>query len=118
MTQRNTEPLSFSRRGSRRLEADFSGGPLTSDAGALLLREAGQRLGLLDALDAAIPDPRLPGLITPSQRPLLARRVLGIALGYEGLNDHASLRHDPFWQTLAEWLTPKADPIFKVTIVP
>jgi hypothetical protein len=102
MTQRNTEPLSFSSLASRRLEVDFSGGSLTSDAGALLLREADKRLGLLDALDAAIPDPRNPDLITHSQRSLLAQRILGIALGYEDLNDHSSLRHDPFWQALAE----------------
>jgi Transposase DDE domain group 1 len=102
MTQRNTESLSFSRLARRRLEADFSGGSLTSDAGALLLREADQRLGLLDALDQAIPDPRQAELITHSQRSLLAQRVFGIALGYEDLNDHATLRHDPFWQALAE----------------
>src|SRR5262245_16187103 len=102
MTQSNTEPLSFSSLGSRRLQADFSGGSLTSDAGALLLREADKRLGLLDALDQAIPDPRNPERITHSQRALLAQRILGIALGYEDLNDHSSLRHDPFWPALAE----------------
>jgi hypothetical protein len=102
MTQRSTEPLSFSSLGRRRLEIDFSGGSLTSDAGAVLLREADKRLGLLDALDRVIPDPRLPELITHSQRSLLAQRVLGIALGYEDLNDHATLRNDPFWQALAE----------------
>jgi hypothetical protein len=102
MTQRNTEALSFSSLGNRRLEADFSGGSLTSDAGALLLREADKRLGLLEALDRVIPDPRNPELITHSQRSLLAQRVLGIALGYEDLNDHSALRHDPFWQALAE----------------
>jgi hypothetical protein len=102
MTQRSTEPLSFSSLGNRRLEADFSGGSLTTDAGALLLREVDKRLGLLDALDRVIPDPRHPQLITHSQRSLLAQRILGIALGYEDLNDHSSLRHDPFWQALAE----------------
>jgi hypothetical protein len=94
--------LSFSRLGSRRIEADFSGGSLTSDAGALLLRQADKRLGLLDALDAVIPDPRNPELICHSQRSLLAQRIFGIALGYEDLNDHSTLRDDPFWQALAE----------------
>jgi hypothetical protein len=102
MTQRNTEALSFSSLGSRRIEADFSGGSLTSDAGALLLREADKRIGLLDALDAVIPDPRNPELICHSQRSLLAQRIFGIALGYEDLNDHSSLRDDPLWQALAE----------------
>jgi hypothetical protein len=102
MTQRSTDPLSFSSLGNRRLQADFSGGSLTSDAGALLLREADKRLGLLDALDRVIPDPRHPQLLTHTQRSLLAQRILGIALGYEDLNDHTDLRHEPFWQALAE----------------
>ena len=102
MTECIRKPLSFSSLGSRRLEADFSGGSLTTDAGALLLREADRRLGLLDALDRVIPDPRNQQLISHSQRSLLAQRIFGIALGYEDLNDHSTLRHDPFWQALAE----------------
>jgi hypothetical protein len=102
MTQRSKELLHFSRLGSRRVEADFSGGSLTSDAGALLLRQADKRIGLLDALDAVIPDPRNPELITHPQRCLLAQRIFGIALGYEDLNDHSTLRDDPLWQALAE----------------
>jgi hypothetical protein len=102
MTERTRNPLSFSSLDRRRLEADFSGGALTTDAGALLLREADRRLGLLDALDRVLPDPRDPERITHSQRSLLAQRVFGIALGYEDLNDHTTLRHDPLWQVLAE----------------
>jgi Transposase DDE domain group 1 len=103
MTERNTSPLSFSSLDRRRVEADFSAGALTTDAGALLLREADRRLGLLDAIDRAIPDPRNPALITHPQRALLAQRVFGIALGYEDLNDHSTLRDDPLWQLLAEY---------------
>jgi hypothetical protein len=102
MTQCSSTPLPFASLGPRRVEADFSGGCLTTDAGALLLREADKRLGLLDALDRAILDPRHPQLISHSQRSLLAQRVLGIALGYEDNNDHTALRHDPLWQALAE----------------
>lgn len=102
MTECNTAPLAFTSLGRRRLEADFAGGHLTTDAGALLLREADRRLGLLDALDAALPDPRHPALLTHPQRALLAQRVFGLACGYEDLNDHDRLRHDPLWQALAE----------------
>jgi hypothetical protein len=102
MTECSNTPLSFASLGSRRVEADFSGGCLTTDAGGLLLREADRRLGLLDALDRAIPDPRDQQLILHPQRSLLAQRVFGIALGYEDLNDHTGLRHDPLWQALAE----------------
>jgi hypothetical protein len=102
MTECIEGPLAFTGLGPRRVEADFSAGCLTTDAGALLLREADRRLGLLDALDAALPDPRNPDLIVHTQRSLLAQRVLGLACGYEDLNDHSSLRHDPLWQALAE----------------
>ena len=102
MTECIEGPLAFSALGPRRVEADFSAGCLTTDAGALLLREADRRLGLLGALDAAIPDPRHPDLILHTQRSLLAQRVFGLACGYEDLNDHSGLRHDPLWQALAE----------------
>jgi hypothetical protein len=111
MTECTTTPLSFSSLGHRRLEADFRGGDLTSDAGALLLREADRRLGLLDALDHAIPDPRYPELTTHPQRALLSQRVFGIALGYEDLNDHTTLRHDPLWQVLADYQPDHDQPL-------
>jgi hypothetical protein len=111
MTECTTTPLSFTTLGRHRLEADFAGGDLTSDAGALLLREADRRLGLLDALDHALPDPRHPDLITHPQRALLAQRIFGIALGYEDLNDHTTLRHDPLWQVLAEYAPEEPQPL-------
>jgi len=103
VTQCSDNTLTFATLGTRQLQADFSGGSLTTDAGALLLREADQRLGLLDALDRCLPDPRDPDLITHPQRALLAQRVFGIATGYEDLNDHQYLRHDPLWQALAQY---------------
>ena len=98
MTGCNPEPLRFSTLGSRAVVADFRGGRLTTDAGALLLREIADRLGLFDALDAAIPDPRHPVFIVHQQRALLAQRVIALALGYEDLNDHQALRADPALQ--------------------
>jgi hypothetical protein len=103
--------LHFANLDSRRLEADFSGGALTTDAGALLLREVDRRLGLLDALDHALPDPRDPERLEHTQRSLLAQRVFGLALGYEDLNDHQQLRHDPLWQLLAERTPDPAQPL-------
>jgi hypothetical protein len=101
-------PLAFAPLGARRLDADFSGGALTTDAGALLLREADRRLGLIDALDRCLPDPRDPDLLTHPQRALLTQRIFGLAAGYEDLNDHQHLRHDPLWQALADY-DPNAD---------
>jgi hypothetical protein len=108
MTQCNRAPLSFSRGKKRNIEADFSGGVITSDAGVLLLREADRQIGLLNALDAAIPDPRNPFFIAHPQRTLLAQRIFGIACGYEDLNDHQRLREDPLWQTVADHPGPDA----------
>jgi Transposase DDE domain group 1 len=101
MTDCSRDSLTFSRLGSKHIVADFHGGRLTTDAGALLLREVEARLGLFDALDAAIPDPRRPELIEHDQKALLAQRITAIACGYEDLNDHQSLRRDPTLQLTA-----------------
>src|SRR4051794_8161349 len=101
MTDCNADPMTFTRLGSRAVLADFQGGRLTTDAGALLLRELADRLGLFEAIDAAIPDPRDPALIIHDQRAMLAQRVTAIALGYEDLNDHQTLRADPALQLAA-----------------
>ena len=102
MTHRTTPPVSFSSVRRRELVAEFTAGHITSDAGLLLLREADRRIGLTAALDAAIPDPRSPERIVHPQRTLLAQRVLGLAAGYEDLNDHGLLRRDPLWQAATD----------------
>lgn len=102
MTDCTTEPLTFSRLKRQNVQADFRGGRLTSDGGGLLLREVDRSLGLIDAIDACIPDPRNPFYIAHSQRTLLAQRIFGIALGYEDLNDHQSLREDSLFHLLCE----------------
>jgi hypothetical protein len=86
----------------RQIEANFSGGNVSSDGGVLLLREADRRLGLVAALDAVLPDPRHPVFIIHRQVDLLRQRIYGLALGYEDLNDHDTLRHDVAWQTALE----------------
>lgn len=106
MTHCNSQPLRFSTLGRRDVVADFGGGRLTTDSGALLLREVADRLGLFDALDSAIPDPRHPLYIVHDQKAMLAQRVIAIALGYEDLNDHLTLRNDPALQ-LAAGISPE-----------
>ncbi len=101
MTECNRDPLNFSSIGSKSVVADFLGGRLTSDAGAILLREVGESTGLFDAVNAAIPDPRDPIFIVHDQRTMIAQRVVAIALGYEDLNDHQTLRADPALQLAA-----------------
>ena len=87
-TQCTTKPLEFKRFGSRRVVADFDGGPITSDAGALLLRRVEQRLSLFDQVADCFIDHRDPNRIQHSLRTLIAQRIVAIALGYEDLNDH------------------------------
>jgi hypothetical protein len=102
MTDCNRQPLFFSNQKNKKIQADFNGGSLTSDAGALLLREVDKHLGLVDAINNCIPDPRNEFFIVHQQRTMLAQRIFAIALGYEDLNDHQSLRDDPLLQIITE----------------
>jgi hypothetical protein len=86
----------------RQIEASFSGGDVSSDAGVMVLRQIDRRLGLTWALDKVLEDRRNPDFITHRQIDLLRQRIYGIALGYEDLNDHGRLRNDPVWQTAVE----------------
>ena len=101
-TQCNTKPLEFEGHGRRRVVADFDGGPITSDAGALLLRRVEQRLSLFDQVADCFTDHRDPDRIQHSLRTLVAQRIVAIALGYEDLNDHDQLRHDPLMALFSE----------------
>jgi len=112
MTECNGQPLLFSSLGTKKILADFDGGDLTSDGGLPLLREVDRKIGLIDALNAAIADPRCPWLIEHDQRTLLAQRIFAIAAGYEDLNDHQTLRDDTLLQAITDRPTCKqADPL-------
>jgi len=85
----------FGKVGRARIEPTFEGYEISSDAGgALLLRQAERKYGLLAAAARCLPDARHPFLITHTRQAQLTQRVFGIALGYEDLNDHARLRTD------------------------
>ena len=78
----------------RRVEASFDGGTITSDAGGLLLGLTDRAIGLIDRFAQCFRDHRDPDLIEHTVRTLVGQRVLGLAMGYEDLNDHDHLRHD------------------------
>ena len=85
----------FGRVGRARIEAAFDGGEISSDAGgALLLRQAERRLGVLAAAAKCLPDDRDPCKVRHSRLSQLKQRVFAIAMGYEDLNDHDTLRED------------------------
>jgi hypothetical protein len=81
--------------------AAFDGGAITSDAGALLLGAADHAIKLTERFAACFHDTRRQHLIEHEVVTLLGQRVFGIALGYEDLNDHDELRHDPMMAVLA-----------------
>jgi hypothetical protein len=86
---------------SRRVVASFDGGSMTSDAGGLLLRATDRALGLVDRFAQCFVDRRDATLIEHTVATLVGQRVFGLALGYEDLNDHDQLRHDPLFAVLA-----------------
>jgi len=79
----------------RRVEAAFDGGSISSDGGALLLGAADRALGLVERFAGCFRDHRQAELVEHEVRTLVGQRVFGQALGYEDLNDHDWLRHDP-----------------------
>lgn len=97
-TDCNSSSIVFTPLGRRKLLAQFDGGQITSDAGVLLLREVADQSKLFQRMAAIVPDPRNPLLIQHDQQTMFAQRVLGIACGWEDLNDHHGLRIDPLMQ--------------------
>jgi hypothetical protein len=92
------EQMMFGRVGRREIEADFSGGAIGSDGGVMLVRQVDRRIGLSATVAKALADPRDPERIRHSLRDLVAQRLYGLCCGYEDLNDHDRLRHDPLLQ--------------------
>jgi len=95
VTECKPEQLSFGSLGRREIVASFDGGMISSDGGALLLSEVDTRIGLIDRLAECFIDGRAQQFVEHPLRHLIAQRVLGLALGYEDLNDHDALRRDP-----------------------
>ena len=93
--------MEFTRHGSRQVLAAFDGGEITSDAGILLLRESDRQLSLSKRMASCFEDHRTPNRIKHSLSDLLAQRTTAMALGYEDLNDHDTLRHDPALRLLS-----------------
>src|SRR5271170_6983978 len=100
-TECSAESSVFGQVEGRPVVAAFDGGALTSDAGGLLLGAADRSLKLVRRLAGCFRDARDPRLVEHSVATLVGQRVYGIALGYEDLNDHDELRHDPLMAVLA-----------------
>ncbi|MBA3493785.1 MAG: transposase, partial [Gammaproteobacteria bacterium] len=105
-TQCNAGRMEFHGLGARRVVGKFDGGRISSDGGSLLLREVEERRHILKRLAGCFIDHRDGELIEHTVESLIKQRVYGMALGYEDLNDHDTLRHDALLGLLGE----KEDP--------
>jgi len=105
-TECNAKSLECHPLGSRKVVARFDGGAITSEAGGLLLREVESATGILRQFAACFTDRRDPNGIEHTVEELVAQRVYGLSLGYEDLNDHDALRHDPMLAALVGKLDP------------
>jgi hypothetical protein len=100
-TECNAKLFEFAPVEGRQVVAAFDGGAITSDAGALLLGETDRAIRLTERFASCFTDVRVSELVEHSVSTLVMQRVVGIALGYEDLNDHNELRHDPVLAVLA-----------------
>ena len=101
MTECSQSQFLFEAHFSRQVVGRFEGSRLTTDGGALLLRQADRKIGLLRRVAACFSDARQPERIEHGLGEMLAQRIYGLALGYEDLNDHEELRSDPLLALLA-----------------
>src|SRR4051794_35655357 len=99
-TECNAAYLDFPMVGPRQVLADFAGGDISSDGGALLLRETERLTGVVRQFAACFTDHRNPDLTEHTVEELIAQRIYGLALGHEDLNDHDDLRRDPLLATV------------------
>jgi len=97
----SAELFDFGTVEGRAVEAAFDAGLVTSDAGALLLGATDRAIGMMARFAGCFHDERRADLIEHDVATLVGQRVFGIALGYEDLNDHDELRHDPMMAVLA-----------------
>ena len=84
----------------RPLHVAFDQAHSSSDGGAVLLKAADRRLGLLDGLAACLVDRRTPTRVRHSVRDLLAQRVYAVACGHADANDADTLADDPMHKLL------------------
>jgi hypothetical protein len=90
-TECTAEQFEFEGFGRRRVMAAFDGGAMTSDGGGLLLRHADRAIGLIEQVAACFQDDREQDQVIHTPPALVGQRIVGIALGYEDVNDHDEL---------------------------
>ena len=101
MTECTQSDFGFEPCGPRQIVSRFDGGTISSDGGALLLRETDKRMNLLPRLAQCFLDGRNQDRVEHTILEMVSQRVYGLALGYGDINDHEELRKDPLFGILA-----------------
>ncbi len=93
--QKISDQLNFVKVKWKEIIANFSGGRITSDAGIVLMGELDKKLKITDRFAECFQDHRNLSYVDYSVHQLVAQRIYALVLGYEDVNDHDKLRHDP-----------------------
>ena len=96
--------LTFANLKGKKIRAGFDAGTVTTDGGALLLREVDRRTGIVDRVVGALSEWRDPRYIVHTLGDLVRQRIFQIALGYEDADDADALRTDPALKAACERL--------------
>lgn len=96
-TDRIAKQFKFEQPKSHVVVVNFQGGQVTSDAGLTLIAETDRKLQITSKFAQCFQDYRQPNRIDHSIESLIKQRIYGLVMGYEDLNDHEELRHDPMF---------------------
>ena len=103
MTENSTtERLLFPEIFAKPVVLEFDQRQGSSDGGAVLLKAAENRYGLIASMSGCLRDPRQTGKVDHSLRDIFAQRVFSIACGYADANDSARLAADPMHKMLLD----------------
>jgi len=97
-----TERLLFPEIFAKPVVLEFDQRQGSSDGGAVLLKAAENRYGLIASMSGCLRDPRQTGKVDHSLRDIFAQRVFSIACGYADANDSARLAADPMHKMLLD----------------
>lgn len=103
--------LLFKGISNKKIEADFNGGEVSSDAGVLFLREVENQIGLVSRMTDSLRDRRHSGYVKHQLCELFKQRIFQIACGYEDGNDSNELREDPIMKIACERLPEDETPL-------
>jgi hypothetical protein len=96
-TECSAKPYAFGQLDRRQVVADFSGGQITTDGGLIFVAQVDKHYRISERLAACFGDQRDPTRVQHELSDLIAQRLYGLVQGYEDLNDHDALRHDPMF---------------------